>query len=113
MHKQVIVMRKFKSLRTGKYIAQGAHASLGASHFSSQEDRRLWGDTGCTKIVVYVKTERELIDLQDACKADNIPCYLVIDAGRTEFDVPTITALGIGPCDGERINKVTGKLPLF
>ena len=33
MSKQILVMRKFtkdRNMRTGKYVAQGAHASVGA-----------------------------------------------------------------------------------
>ena len=112
-YKQVIVMRKFPSLRKGKYIAQGCHASLGAYHQADKKDILYWAASGYTKIVVYVDSLEKLSDLAGDCGNANIPCYLVEDAGRTEFPVPTFTALGIGPARSEDIDKITGHLPLF
>ena len=113
MVKQVIVMRKFPSLRKGKYIAQGCHASVGALKHAHDKDIEQWIAGGSTKIVVYVDSLEKLSDLTGDCGNANIPCYLVEDAGRTEFPIPTITALGIGPYDGDEIDKITGHLPLF
>lgn len=112
-YKQVIVMRKFPSLRKGKYIAQGCHASLGAYGQADKKDILYWVACGYTKIVVYVESEQDLRQLRDQCEYANIPHYLVEDAGRTEFPEPTITALGIGPARSEDIDKITGHLPLF
>ena len=111
--KQVIVMRKFQSLRKGKYIAQGCHASLEAAAQASKKDVLEWALYGNTKIVVYVESELELRRLRHECEYAKIPHYLVEDAGRTEFPEPTITALGIGPYNGDEIDVITGKLPLF
>jgi len=127
-NKQVIVMRQFPSLRTGKYIAQGAHAAMGAilslGEFDSNEENyviripnpfvREWLKNRFTKIAVSVKTEQELIDLHEQALAVGLPTALIRDAGLTEFGgVPTLTALGIGPGDADLINTITGKLPLF
>ncbi len=113
MHKQVIVMRKFPSLRKGKYISQGCHAAIGALMYSHDKEIQEWSLSGNTKIVVYVESELELRRLRHDCEYAKIPCYLVEDAGRTEFPEPTITALGIGPANSEEIDKITGHLPLF
>ncbi len=111
--KQVIVMRKFPSLRKGKYIAQGCHAAIGALMYSHDKEIKDWSCCGNTKIVVYVESEEELRRLRHECEYAKIPHYLVEDAGRTEFPEPTITALGIGPYNGDEIDAITGKLPLF
>ena len=124
--KQVIVMRKFAGLRTGKYVAQGAHASVGALlSISKLQDKQsvidlsdphvhAWVTGRFKKISVYVNSDEEIVDLYNQAMHAGLPCALIRDAGLTEFNgVPTITALGIGPGDPEKIDKITGKLPLF
>jgi len=109
----VIVMRRFPSIRNGKYIAQACHAALGAADLSSKEDIREWAKNGNTKIVVYVENDQSLYDLKEACRNAGLVSYLVIDAGRTEFNGPTVTALGIGPHDSSILDPITKHLPLF
>ena len=127
--KQVIVMKKFpkaRNMRTGKYIAQGAHASLGALlSLSSIVDDKLiiplnnpfiwdWITGRFTKVTCYVETDEELVFTHNSAKLAGIPSALITDAGLTEFNgVPTLTAVGVGPNDEELINKITGHLPLF
>jgi len=125
--KQVIVMKKIVGgLRTGKYCAQSAHASVGAllSIAQIKPDKivipltdpfiREWCLSRFTKAVVYVNTDEELIELHNQAKSANLPTSLIRDAGLTEFHgVPTLTAVGIGPGDPEEIDKITGHLPLF
>lgn len=113
-------------MRKGKMIAQGAHASLGALLSHSWEDtdpKRLltpldgaageWLNGLHTKVTVYVKSEEELLNIHKQAKEDHLMCHLVKDAGLTEFKEPTYTALAIGPADSDRIDKITGGLPLL
>ena len=122
--KQVLIMRQFPSLRTGKYIAQGAHASVGALLSLGHSDGenfiipmsdlfvKEWLIGRFKKITLYVKTEQELLDIYDA--ATGLPRALIKDAGLTEFaGVATLTAVGIGPSNPELIDKITGHLKLF
>ena len=121
--KQVIVMKKFSQLRTGKYCAQAAHASLGAflncytlMEINPKVDTILneWLYDSFIKIVLYVETDEELIDLYQKCLDAGIPNSLITDNGTTEFNgVPTTTALGIGPWEVEELDKITGELKLF
>jgi PTH2 family peptidyl-tRNA hydrolase len=129
--KQVIVMKKFpkaRNMRTGKYIAQGAHASLGAVLSLGKMDDECqnliiplhnpfvyeWLIGRFTKVTCYVETDDELAAIYNAAKDAGIPTVLITDAGLTEFNsVPTLTAVGVGPDDEEKINKITGHLPLF
>ena len=119
-------MRKFPGLRTGKYCAQSAHASMGAllSLADRQDDKfvislddpfvKEWLVGKFAKITVYVNTEAELIAIYEAAKNAQLPTALIKDSGLTEFNgVPTLTAVGIGPADSNRINKITGTLPLL
>lgn len=113
-------------MRTGKYIAQGSHASLGALlSLSRIEDDKLiipldnpfiwdWVTGRFTKIAVYVNTDEELTAIYAQAKNAGLAAALIRDAGLTEFDgVPTLTAVGVGPDNEELINKITGHLPLF
>jgi peptidyl-tRNA hydrolase, PTH2 family len=130
--KQVIVMKKFpkaRNMRTGKYIAQGSHASLGAflalGNTISADGKSItvdltnpfardWIVGRFTKVTCQVETDEELVALHKAAQEANIATALITDAGLTEFDgVPTLTAVGIGPDNEELINKITGHLPLF
>ena len=127
--KQVLVMKKFpkdRNMRTGKYVAQGAHASVGAifSLGSVVNDNLVislsdpfvkeWVTGRFAKITLYVETDQELVDLYKKAQEMGLPASLIKDAGLTEFNgVPTLTAVGIGPGNVEVINKVTAHLPLF
>ena len=129
--KQVIVMKKFpkdRNLRTGKYVAQGAHASLGALLSLGKFDKERmsltisldnpfvyeWVIGRFTKIAVYVETDDELAAIYNKAKEEGIAASIITDAGLTEFNgVPTLTAVGIGPDDSDKVDKITGHLPLF
>ena len=128
--KQVIVLKKFQSLRTGKYVSQGCHASVGAVFALGKLDQygdnliiplhnhfvKDWVLGSFAKICLQADTttDQELLDLQAAAKAAGLPTSLITDSGRTEFNgVPTMTALGIGPGSIEEIDKITGHLKLL
>ena len=128
--KQVIVLKKFQSLRTGKYCAQSCHASVGAVFALGKLDAygdnliiplynpfvRDWVLGSFAKVCLQANTntDQELIDLQAAAIAAGLTTSLITDSGRTEFNgVPTMTALGIGPGSIDEINKITGHLKLL
>lgn len=125
-HKQVLVIRKELKMGAGKIGAQCAHASLGAILSLMQRDagggRYLaydervngWLDDKFTKPVCYVTSEAELLELQrQAREAGLIEC-LIVDSGLTHFHgVPTVTALAVGPDLREKVDLVTGHLPLL
>jgi PTH2 family peptidyl-tRNA hydrolase len=124
--KQVLVMKKFSSLRKGKYVAQGSHASVGAL-FSigsivgdsfviplSDPFVKEWVLGNFKKVVLYVESDSALEDLYKKARAAGLPCAIIVDSGLTEFNgMPTLTAVGIGPGDEALINTITGNLPLF
>lgn len=121
-------MRKDLNMRKGKLVAQGAHASLGAilGQMSKSEDgkqlvldlsdERLapWITGRFKKICVYVNSEQELLDLHSLAQSKGLITALIQDAGLTEFNgVKTLTGLAIGPDREDKINEVSGHLPLF
>lgn len=134
--KQVIVVRKDLQMRKGKLAAQVAHASLKAifdyAQISPQEGMisfkikasgpvAQWLYNGAfTKIVVYVETEKDLdliyasiLELGQEIR-EPIPCSLIIDSGKTEFNgVPTKTCVAVGPFHSDIVNRITGHLPLL
>jgi peptidyl-tRNA hydrolase, PTH2 family len=124
-HKQVIVLRKDLNMRKGKMIAQGAHASMRAvlalGHREADAwviplDDRLapWLLGRFKKVCVYVTSEGELLALQARAEAAGLINALIQDAGLTEFGgVPTYTAVAIGPDRADRVDAITGTLPLL
>ena len=113
--KQMIVLRKDLNMRKGKMVAQGAHASMKATleyyHHPYVDE---WLNGPFTKIVVGVPDEESLFELYARALSLDIPCSLILDAGRTEFDgVPTYTAVGIGPAPDTFTSALTGHLKLL
>jgi PTH2 family peptidyl-tRNA hydrolase len=124
-HKQVIVVRKDLNMRKGKMVAQGAHASMRAilqlghaehGNFIIPLDARIepWLLGRFKKICVSVNSETELLAVHEAARAAGLICALIQDAGLTEFgNVPTYTAVAVGPDREDRVDAITGTLPLL
>lgn len=110
--KQVIVLRSDLDLSEGKRISQACHASLGAYKNAEEGSANRWEADGARKIVVNVEGERELQERFKRARAENIPAYLVKDAGETEVETGTVTALGLGPAPESKLDKITSDLDL-
>ena len=121
--KQVIVFRKDLNCRKGKIAAQAAHACQkdllqlylsGVKPEDFDEEQKAYYLGIFRKICVYVKSEQELLDVHNAALAAGLKSYLIEDNGLTEFHgVKTKTCIAIGPHADERINPITGHLPLY
>jgi PTH2 family peptidyl-tRNA hydrolase len=131
--KQIIVIRtKYpdnnggsRKLRTGKLIAQAAHASMAFltnkiraispdEPIQLTEEQRTWIFDKFTKICVYVESEEELLDVYNKALENNLTATLITDSGLTEFNnVPTNTAVAIGPHESHKMEPITGHLPLY
>ncbi|PSG99758.1 MAG: aminoacyl-tRNA hydrolase [Nanohaloarchaea archaeon SW_4_43_9] len=109
--KQVIVIRDDLDISRGKEISQSCHASVGAYRKADSETISSW-ESGGGKKVVLSSGERKLEDLYAETKSKDIPAYLVSDAGLTEVQSGTVTALGIGPDEKNKIDSITGELEL-
>ncbi len=110
--KQAIVIRTDLKMGKGKLASQAAHASIAAYLKSSPSKRKYWLKTGMKKVVVKVSSLKELIHLYSLAKKQKLPCVIITDAGLTQIK-PNKTAVGIGPADDRKIDKITGKLKLL
>jgi PTH2 family peptidyl-tRNA hydrolase len=124
--KQVIIIRSDLNMRKGKMVAQGAHASLSAilnlkkikftlrNLIHNREPLINWFSNSHTKICLQVNSEDELLLVYSFAKDRGLICSLIKDSGKTEFNnVPTYTAVAIGPAWNEEIDKITGNLKLL
>jgi PTH2 family peptidyl-tRNA hydrolase len=124
-HKQVIVLRKDLNMRKGKMVAQGAHASMAAIlKLARREGNQLliplderiepWLCGRFTKICVSVNSEAELLAIHEKSIAAGVLTSLILDSGVTEFGgVPTNTAVAAGPDQANKVDAITGDLPLL
>ena len=125
--KQVIIARKDLNMSPGKLASQVAHASLAALMSEIRDTRTgttfklkeksaayTWLTEDFTKIVLQVNSEEEMLRLYEIVKKTGMPCALITDDGRTEFDgQQTITCLAIGPDFNMDIDRITGNLRLY
>jgi len=128
--KQVLVVRKDLPMPTGKQVGQGAHGAVnalakehgayvvqvGAGHelrIPLDRDAKAWLDTDYRKIVLGIKSERELFKLYEKARAAGLRCHLVRDNGLTVFNgEKPYTALSIGPHEDRVIDKLTKPMRL-
>ena len=110
--KQAIVIRADLKMGKGKIAAQCAHASIEAMDKTDSEIAREWKSQGMKKVVLKVNSEKELLELFMRAKKE-LPCALIRDAGLTQVESGSVTALGIGPAEESKINKFTKELKLL
>ena len=136
--KMMIVVRRDLGMRKGKIAAQAGHACVEAVLRALAKEERLgdielnggqislkpsgkpdtplsdWFRDGEAKICVYVNSLEELLGVHERLTEAGIISALIEDAGCTEFHgVPTYTCLACEPSLPERIDPITGGLPLF
>ena len=136
--KQMIVMRRDLKMRKGKIAAQAGHACVTAVLAALAREQRLgqvqadetgvvltqdgqsatplseWFARGVAKVCVYVDSEEELLEIDRKAKAACILSALICDSGLTEFHgQPTYTCLAFEPALPEKVDPITGELPLF
>ncbi len=107
------MVRTDLKLGKGKLAAQVAHASVESFLKAPQESQKKWCDEQQKKIVLKVEGEKDLIDTFERAKRARLPCTLVQDAGLTQIPPGTKTAVGIGPAEEEKIDRITGELSLL
>jgi PTH2 family peptidyl-tRNA hydrolase len=115
-YKQVIVFRSDLKLGKGKIAAQAGHAAVSAAQEANKRHRSWWEAwlfEGQRKVVVKVKDEEELLELEEQAKELGLPNALIVDRGLTEIPPDTVTCLGIGPAPAEMIDRLTGNLSLL
>ncbi len=113
IYKQAIVVRKDLKWGKGKLAAHAAHASVGAVLISDQDAVSEWNRTGAKKVLLKIPNLKEMKIIQSEAKKSKLVSFLVRDAGLTQLEEGTVTALAIGPAEEKNIDKVTGKLKLL
>jgi PTH2 family peptidyl-tRNA hydrolase len=111
--KQAIVARADLGMGEGKLAAQVAHASLSALEEADDGARSEWKGEGQKKVVLQADGEAELFELAERAGAEGVPHAVVRDAGHTQLDPGTVTALAVGPAADDRVDAVTGHLSLY
>ncbi|MGZ0748204.1 peptidyl-tRNA hydrolase Pth2 [Haloparvum sp. AD34] len=111
--KQAIVARKDLGMGEGKLAAQVAHASLSAYEDAGSRTRKQWKGSGQKKIVLRGDSESQLFELADKAEREGIPHAIVRDAGHTQLEPGTVTALAVGPASEEIVDRITGDLSLY
>ncbi len=113
MYKQVILVRDDLKLPKGKLAAQCAHASVEAVLKSPKSKVEDWRSEGMMKIVVKVADEKELREFLKIANNNKLITALITDAGRTTVAPGTVTCLGVGPDDENKLDSIFGKLKLL
>ncbi|OPY25297.1 MAG: Peptidyl-tRNA hydrolase [Methanobacterium sp. PtaU1.Bin242] len=111
--KQIIIMRGDLPISRGKIAAQACHASIGSYKRTDERKIKKWEQEGGKKVVLKVNDLEELFEYYEMVKASDLPYFLVTDAGHTELPESTVTCLGIGPDEDEKIDKITQDLKLL
>jgi peptidyl-tRNA hydrolase, PTH2 family len=111
--KQAIILRKDVEMGKGKAAAQASHASLEAYKKASADAREEWESEGQKKIVLKADSEKQLIEIFMSAKKHKLPAALISDAGHTQVEPGTKTAVAIGPASDEEIDKIVGRLKLY
>ncbi|TFG29379.1 MAG: peptidyl-tRNA hydrolase [Promethearchaeota archaeon] len=115
-YKQVILIRTDLGMSTGKKCAQACHASVSASDLVRVKNKNIWKNwknTGQKKVILKVQSKEQLQEIYILLQKTKIECFLVKDAGLTQLEPGTTTALGIGPTLSNEIDKITGDLKLL
>ncbi|MGC9079296.1 MAG: peptidyl-tRNA hydrolase Pth2 [Nanopusillaceae archaeon] len=116
MYKLVVVVRKDLDIGKGKLCVQVAHAAVECVLQQLKNNKDLvdaWRREGAKKIVLYVENLEKLLDIYQKAIKDGLNSVLISDAGLTQLEPGTITCVGIGPDEEDKIDKITGTLKLL
>lgn len=111
--KQAIVARADLGMGEGKLAAQVAHASLQAYEEADRSQQTEWKGGGQKKIVLRADSEPQLFELTDKARVEGLPHAIIRDAGHTQLEPGTATALAVGPAAESAVDAVTGDLDLY
>ncbi len=115
-YKLVVAVRMDLKMSRGKMAVQVAHASVICALAAKRHHRQIfrgWYGEGQRKVAIKVPDEKAIFNLKAMAEEAGLQTGLVRDAGLTELEPGTITCLGIGPARDDRIDDITGDLPLL
>ena len=113
MYKMAIITNDIP-MSPGKLAAQVAHAAVECTLKLQRKNPSLvkkWVDGGQKKVVLKADIE-EMEALRKKADSTGLCTSLIHDAGFTELEPGTVTALAVGPAEEGKIDKITGQLPL-
>lgn len=113
MYKQVIILRKDVGMDKGKMIVHAIHAAIDSMRNSDEEIIKKWEKEGSKKIVLKINSMKEFEKVEAQLKKAKVPFVVIKDAGLTQLKRGTVTALGVGPVEEKKVDKITGKLKLL
>ena len=94
--KQVMVVRTDLEMGKGKIAAQVAHAALESAEESMHRHTswyQEWKAQGQAKVVLKGSGDAQLQELFRKARSMGLPSSLIQDAGRTQLEPGTVTAL--------------------
>mgnify|MGYP001809205557 FL=1 len=112
----VFIARKDLKLSAGKLAAQVGHATAECITKAERTEPRMldrYMRVGQRKVVCQAANEDELRRLFGEAKNAGIIASLITDAGHTEIPAGTVTVVGLGPNERDKIDSITGSLPLL
>ena len=115
-YKQIILIRADLKMGTGKKCVQSCHASVSASDLVRIRNKNVWKNwknSGQKKVVLKVSGLEQLRETIKLLESHKFPYFIVKDAGLTQLEPGTTTAIGIGPVLSTEIDKITGVLKLL
>ncbi|MCX8199883.1 MAG: peptidyl-tRNA hydrolase Pth2 [Candidatus Micrarchaeota archaeon] len=113
--KQVIIVRSDLQMGKGKAVAQACHAAIRAFEAACELTPRIvsgWKMQGEKKIVVKAPLA-EMQGIFSRAKRAGLPCALIQDAGLTQLEPGTVTAMAIGPAKSSEVDALTKHLKLL
>eukprot|EP00879_Flechtneria_rotunda_P016705 GHRR01017481.1.p1 GENE.GHRR01017481.1~~GHRR01017481.1.p1 ORF type:complete len:191 (+),score=51.28 GHRR01017481.1:152-724(+) len=114
--KMVLVVNQSLNMGKGKIGAQCAHAAagvIGKYRRNSEQLFKWWERCGQPKIALKVPDEQRMNELAQKALQQELPAYIVCDAGRTQVAAGSQTVLAIGPGYKSDIDNITGHLSLL
>ena len=111
--KWIAVVRGDLKLPSGKLAAQVGHAVMDTLLKTDQKKIAKWQKTGAKKVVVEVASLEQLKEIEHNAKQKKLAVVRITDAGRTVVPAGTITCIGIGPDEEEKLDTVTGNLKML
>lgn len=91
-------------MNKGKMATQAAHASLTAFLKNKDEVNSEWISEGMKKIVLKI-TEKDIKTILTECKKNKFIYAVIHDAGKTQVEAGSLTAIGVGPEEEKKLEK--------
>lgn len=113
--KMALIVRNDLKLSKGKTASQSAHAAVLCYQTALKSNSKLasqWSLMGQPKIVLKVDSLEELENLFKRARAMNLIAEMVRDAGRTQIEAGTKTAIGLLDYS-DRVDALTKDLKLL